>query len=293
MTIDTLEMECSNCGAPLLNVSDRVWKCEHCGTYTLVNFTDNKSYQGNIGDTFVHNYIKYMIITVAAHEVAVVGCDPGLSGEVILPSYVSFNNCTYTVVEISSNVFMRCNRITSLVLPAHLRTIGTFAFEYARIPDGFKIPDTVEVIGNSAFSESTNLKEISIPSSVRSIGTSAFYQCFDLESVELSEGLEQIGVMAFRRSLRLKRVSIKGVVQAEPGHAYVPKSVRNMGKYVFNLTEISRVHIWEGTVYDPRQDVPVTKESDASAEMPKSESPKTVRIDEPPKKKGLLSRLKF
>ncbi len=294
MVIETLNLNCSMCGAPLRCITDTIWKCDHCGSSTLIKITDDPEYVGNIGDTFIHDYIKFKIISVKASEVAIVECDPGLDGEVILPSFVKFNKTLYTVVEISNNAFANCNKIESLILPVNLRIIGNAAFEHAHIPDKFTIPETVEMIGNSAFQESTNLKSIKIPPSVKKIDEFAFHQCFDLECVELSEGLEHIGVMAFRRCMRLEKVYVKDCdARNMILCAAIPKTVKTVGKYVFDLTRITMMHVYKNTIVDPRQSITVLTENETVAK--ESENKMTVRsVNATPiqKKKGFFSRFK-
>ena len=76
------------------------------------------------------------------------------SGEVIIPSTITYNRTTYNVTSIGERAFSQCSSLSSIT-----------------------IPNSVTSIGNSAFSQCSSLSSITIPNSVTSIGYSAFYGC--------------------------------------------------------------------------------------------------------------------
>lgn len=74
------------------------------------------------------------------------------SGNVVIPSSVTYSGNTYAVTSIGADAFCGCSGLTSIT-----------------------IPNSVTSIGNSAFSWCSGLTSISIPNSVTSIGNGAFY----------------------------------------------------------------------------------------------------------------------
>ncbi|MCQ2261364.1 MAG: fibronectin type III domain-containing protein, partial [Bacteroidales bacterium] len=74
------------------------------------------------------------------------------TGSITIPSTVSDNGTTFSVIRIGDHVFDSCYQITGVI-----------------------IPNSVTAIGNYAFSECRNLTNVSIPNSVRTIGNNAFY----------------------------------------------------------------------------------------------------------------------
>lgn len=75
------------------------------------------------------------------------------SGNVVIPSSVTYSGNTYAVTSIGSSAFAYCSGLTSIT-----------------------IPNSVTSIGYAAFSGCSGLTLITIPNSVTSIGRSAFLQ---------------------------------------------------------------------------------------------------------------------
>jgi len=96
------------------------------------------------------------------------------SGDVVIPSVVTYNKVDYEVTSIAQSAFSYCSSLTSISLPNSLTTIGT-----------------------SAFIDCTSLKSVIIPNSVTEIGGLAFSGCKGLTSVDLGSGVTSIGKSAF------------------------------------------------------------------------------------------------
>ena len=87
-------------------------------------------------------------------------CDESKSGDLIIPSTISYNGTTYSVTSIGDRAFYYCSGLTSVT-----------------------IPNGVTSIGNDAFYGCSGLTSVTIPNSVTSIGGSAFYECIGLTSI--------------------------------------------------------------------------------------------------------------
>ena len=92
------------------------------------------------------------------------------SGEVIIPSTVTYKGTTYSVTSIGNSAFYDCSSLTSVT-----------------------IPESVTSIGESAFLECTSLTSITIPDSMTSIGWYAFSECSALTSITFEGTIEQWG----------------------------------------------------------------------------------------------------
>ena len=68
-------------------------------------------------------------------------------------------------------------KITSVILPTSVTSIGDFAFQYCSELTSISIPTSVTSIGISAFESCSGLTSVTIPSSVTSIGDYAFVDC--------------------------------------------------------------------------------------------------------------------
>ncbi len=73
------------------------------------------------------------------------------SGEVVIPSSVTYNDVEYSVTSIGGSAFLNCTSLTSITIPKSVTSIGERAFENCRSLTSITIPNSVTSIGNSAF----------------------------------------------------------------------------------------------------------------------------------------------
>ncbi|MBR2265149.1 MAG: leucine-rich repeat domain-containing protein, partial [Paludibacteraceae bacterium] len=95
------------------------------------------------------------------------------SGEVVIPSSVTYNAQTYTVTSIGTSAFDACTGLTSVTIPNSVTSIGSWAFYDCSSLTSVIIGNSVTSIGGSAFSGCSGLTSVTIPNSVTSIGSSA------------------------------------------------------------------------------------------------------------------------
>ena len=100
-----------------------------------------------------------------------VGGKEAVSGDLIIPESVTYNNKTYSVTEIGDSAFYGCSKLTSIT-----------------------IPNFVTEIGNYAFSGCSGLTSLTIPNSVTEIGKWAFYYCTSLRELTIEDGSEILSV---------------------------------------------------------------------------------------------------
>ena len=86
------------------------------------------------------------------------------SGDVVIPSNVTYEDVEYTVTLINASAFLWCEDLTSVV-----------------------IPNSVTTIGGSAFYKCTNLKNVTIGNGVTSIGEDAFNGDLKLMNVFITD----------------------------------------------------------------------------------------------------------
>lgn len=121
------------------------------------------------------------------------------------------------------DAFKDCKRLTSMVLPEGLISIGSYAFYNCTYLESINLPATLKYIGEYAFYSCQNLKmdlaipdgvtsipgyafyrvpltNITIPDSVTHIGAYAFSENYSLQSLSLGSGVTSIGSKAFYRS---------------------------------------------------------------------------------------------
>ena len=105
------------------------------------------------------------------------------TGEVVIPSTVTYEGVEYSVTSIGSDAFYYCRGLISVTIPESVTSIGDYAFSYCNSLTSIMIPEGVTSIGASAFSVCSGLTSVTIPESVTSIGVDAFYKCRALTSI--------------------------------------------------------------------------------------------------------------
>ena len=138
---------------------------------------------------------------------------------------------------VSSNayVFQNCTQLTSVTLPAGLKTIGAYVFDNCPLLetityDGSEqnaLPATVTVVGNYTFRGCAALEELDI-SGVKTAGTYLFQNCSSLESIVLGSNLTSLPNYMFSGCSSLLSVDLS--------------SVKTLGTYMFqNCSSLEEV----------------------------------------------------
>ena len=165
--------------------------------------------------------IKYDVIA-KAKQATVISGDTKYSGDIVIPSEITYNNVTCSVTSIGNNAFENCSGLTSI-------TIG----------------NSVTSIGNSAFYKCSGLTSVTIGNSVTGIGNYAFYKCSGLTSITIGNSVKSIGSYAFEYCNGLKTVinlSNLTFSKGSSGYGYIARYADNVynapngsieGDYIF------------------------------------------------------------
>ena len=190
------------------------------------------------------------------------------TGDVVIPSSVTYSGTTYSVTSIGELAFWDCSGLKSVSIPNSVTSIGEAAFSSCSGLTSVSIPNSVTSIGYSAFYGCSGLKSVSIPNSVTSIGESTFANCSGLKSVSIPNSVTSIGDHAFANCSGLTSVSIGNSVETIGGGAFeycsgltsvtIPNSVTSIGDSAFyecsglksvtigdSVTSIGNYAFWE------------------------------------------------
>ena len=239
----------------------RILKTIDDGSNTFLNGYDKSEGSGEYADynfytppvEVTQDGIKYRLhnSTLTAD---VAGYESTLSGDVVIPSSISYDSKTYSVTFIDEDAFDSCD-IISITIPDSVTSIGDGAFhscdklvsvlftgapkitEIPRIAftscpalESINIPSSVTRIGSQAFKYCSSLTTITIPSSVTEIEFSAFEGCSSLTSITIPSRVIKIEVQTFRNCSSLTTITI-------------PSSVKSISSAAFggcnSLTEIN------------------------------------------------------
>ena len=222
------------------------------------------------GYDFQSGNLYYKIFSETTVQVTYRGYDydsyDEYSGEVIIPSTVTYYGTTYNVTRIGSSAFRDCSSLTSITIPNSVEYIGEYAFRYCSSLTSVTIGNSVIKIGVLAFDvcsslvsmvvESGNTRYDSrdncnaiietatniliagcqntiIPNSVTTIGSYAFSGCSSLTSVTIPNSVTSIRSCAFCDCSKLTSVTIGN-------------SVTSIGDYAFeNCSSLTSVTIPE------------------------------------------------
>ena len=139
-----------------------------------------------------------------------------------------------SVTAVASSALSGCTKITKVVLPQGLKTVGDYAFENCSALTEIALPDTVTRIGAYAFSNCKALKAVTVPAGVTKIENDCFGGCESLKEVVICGNVAVIEEFAFSGCSSLKNINL-------------PASLTRIGEKAFFLCGALRsVKIPEG-----------------------------------------------
>ena len=185
------------------------------------------------------------------------GSVPKYSGDVVIPSSVTYNGKTYSVTRISNSAFGGCSGLTSVTIPNSVTRIGTIAFAYCSKLTSITIPESVTYLESEIFYKCSNLASVTIKGNVPSIEECTFRECSKLTTIVLPNSLKFIGSEAFKDCTSLTSITIPENVTAISVGAFegcisltsvnIPSKMEMIDSSVFeNCSALTSITIPEG-----------------------------------------------
>ena len=151
--------------------------------------------------SFAHDFevdgIYYIIDNDVAYVAPNNNASNSYSGDVVIPSTVTYEGTTYHVTKIAEAAFANCSGLTSVTIPETVTELGYTAFSNCTALTSMTLPQATTDIGQFAFNGCSNLTSITTGKSITSIDANAFQNCKRLSYIALGDSLQYIGKSAF------------------------------------------------------------------------------------------------
>jgi len=188
-----------------------------------------------------------------------------VTGNVVIPATVVYNNTTYNVTELRSiyvvssgydyGSFDGCSGLTSITIPNSVTTIGGYAFYGCTGLTSVIIPNSDTTIEHYAFSGCSGLPSITIPNSVTTIGDNAFNGVINIVYYGTATDYYNWGAMyrnKYYESGFVYEDSTKTILLKYVGtdtNVTIPNSVDTIGAYAFQNSGLTSITIPENVRY--------------------------------------------
>lgn len=170
------------------------------------------------GDTFIATEngvdFRYEVIVSRMNYVRVspVAGSDMLSGEITIPSTVSYDGDDFVVTQVAEKAFRDYSLITSVVLPSSLTNIEEAAFQNCVSLTTINTPQPLSVIDDYAFDGCVNLEEFDLMASISTLGEACFRGCEKLSNLTFPTSFTEIPDEAFFGCASLTELALPSTV---------------------------------------------------------------------------------
>lgn len=158
-----------------------------------------------------------------------------------------------SLTSIGVDAFQQCSSLTSVILPAGLKSISNYAFDGCGLLSDIVLPQSLTSIGGYAFQNCTALSAVTIHEGVTSIGNYAFSGCSALANITLPQSLTTLGQYAFKNCTKLVSITIPSVKTIQQytfsgcsalNNVKLSPQTTTLDQYAFqNCTTLAEIHL--------------------------------------------------
>ena len=212
-------------------------------TLMLLSFITASAYD------FMVDGLAYNVVSFPDLTCEVTYSDTEYSGDIVIPSTVTYQGRTLTVIRIRGNYFEKgafyeCSALTSVEIPNSVTTIGEYAFYGCSSLGSVEIPNSVTTIDGMAFSYCSSLTSVEISNSVTEISDAAFIAC-PIKSLIWESKQDIAGVLGWY----LEYLEILPSVN-EPIIIFSNKLTINYNYTYLKLTELKKLSLGRSLTYE-------------------------------------------
>ncbi len=163
--------------------------------------------------TFSKNGIFYRLVdNVLTNEVEVTSGNKPYEGDIVILDKVNYAGVDYDVTRIGKEAFYNQSSMTSITLPATIKSIGESAFRGCHGLTELEFPASVKVLEYNSLCRCENLVKVTLHDGLEEIGADVFYDCPKLANIQLPSTLKSIGKTAFYYCVQITRMDIPNSV---------------------------------------------------------------------------------
>ena len=138
----------------------------------ITNFIEKRPIMKNILDYLTWEHVEL--------GVRIIGCDKSFEGAMVIPDHIN----GVAVVKIGEKAFAECKKITSVVLPDSVESVGEGAFFYCFGLEELHLGAGIKKIEKQAFTGCSSLRRVVLPSTLEALARDAFDKSVDLVAAD-------------------------------------------------------------------------------------------------------------
>lgn len=135
-------------------------------------------------------------------------------GELSIPATVQHDNTIYTVVGVSAKAFSGADKLTGIILPMGIRTIGNFAFEGCTELSKIVFPGNRVRFGEGVFFKCNKIKNVTFGSDWNAVDLKMFRWSDSLTTVFIPAKMEKVRNMKSLKCLKSIHVDVNNTTFA-------------------------------------------------------------------------------